>query len=200
MLCNINYIIMSPSIENDSNATYRNIILATVIVLAIGLRFLPVFFILPFNFSPINAVALFSGLYFAKKYQSIIFPLFTIWISDLFINYSYTGVFSLFYDGFYWQYGSYVLIALIGIAISQEIKYSKILAATLVGTLLFYIVSNFGVWISYNMYSHDFTGLMNCYVAGIPFLRNALIGDLLFSTVLFLLVKELYKRFKVAVV
>jgi hypothetical protein len=176
---------MSPSIENDSNSAYRNIILASVIIIAIGLRFLPL---------------LFSGLYFAKKYQAIIFPLITIWASDLCINYSYTGTITPFYDGFYWQYGCYILIALLGVAISQQINYTKVMGVTLLSSLLFFVISNFGVWFCYNMYTHDFAGLISCYIAGVPFLKNAVMGDLIFSTALFVSVQLLYKRFKVAVV
>ncbi|HOJ19655.1 MAG TPA: hypothetical protein PLT92_13920 [Ignavibacteriaceae bacterium] len=141
------------------------------------------------NFSPLGAISLFGAAYFLKKWQAFIVPIIAVWISDLFINniiYSYMfPTFSLFYDGFFWQYSSYLLITLGGIFILKKINLSRIITASLFSSVSFFLVSNFGFWISSPFYTKDLNGLFTCYVAAIPFIKGTLIGDAIFSSVMF---------------
>lgn len=141
------------------------------------------------NFSPLAAIGLFGAAYFAQKWQAYFIPLFATWISDLFINNviygQYYPEFTWFYDGFYWQYGSYVLIVLLGISLFKKISLPRIFVGSISASLLFFLISNFGVWATGKMYPPTFEGLISCYAAGIPFIKGTFLGDLFYSGVLF---------------
>ena len=141
------------------------------------------------NFSPLGAMALFGAAYFAKKWQGLLIPLLATWVSDLFINnviYArYYPEFTWFYSGFYWQYGSYILISVLGFFILRKVTTPRIIAGALSATTLFFLVSNFGCWLANPIYSQNLPGLLSCYAAGLPFLKGTLLGDLVYSGVLF---------------
>lgn len=141
----------------------------------------------PSNFAPIGAMALFGGAYLGRNWKAFLIPLLSLWISDLFINYIYIGGFSFFYPGFYWQYGCFALIVLLGSTMLKKVRPMKILGASLSASVLFFIISNFGVWTSGLMYPYPMTieGLMTCYIAAIPFFGGTLSGDLVYSGILF---------------
>ena len=104
------------------------------------------------NFSPLGAMALFGAAYFAKKWQGVLIPLLATWVSDLFINnviYArYYPEFTWFYSGFYWQYGSYILISVLGFFILRKVSMPRVIAGALSATTLFFLVSNFGCWLA----------------------------------------------------
>jgi hypothetical protein len=141
------------------------------------------------NFSPLGAMALFGAAYFAQKWQGILIPLLATWVSDLLINnviYArYYPEFTWFYSGFYWQYGSYILISVAGFFILRKVTSTTVLAGALSATTLFFLISNFGCWVANPMYNQSFYGLLSCYAAGLPFLKGTLLGDLIYSGVLF---------------
>lgn len=141
------------------------------------------------NFSPLGAIGLFGAAYFTKKWQAFLVPIMATWLSDLFINNviyaQYYPQFTWFYQGFYWQYDSYLLITLAGIFIFRKVNAQRVFGGALVSTAIFFLVSNFGVWASGTMYPMNFEGLMTCYAAGIPFLKGTMLGDLVYSAVLF---------------
>jgi len=138
----------------------------------------------PANFSPIDAIALFSGAYFSRRWFAFLVPLLSVWVSDWFINLMYTGHFALFYSGFYWQYGTYVLLVLLGSLLYNKVKTTRVATTSLSASTLFFLISNFGVWAS-GYYPQSAAGLMTCYIAGIPFFGQTLISDLVYSAVLF---------------
>lgn len=144
-----------------------------LILIAVALRLI----VHPANFAPVAAIALFSGVYLDKKY-SIIVPLAAMFISDLFI-----GVYT-------WQimasvYLSFALIGAIGLWVRKHKKVAVVLGASLTGSILFYLVTNFAVWAFGTMYTPNLQGLINSYIAAIPFFRNTLMGDLFYVGLLF---------------
>ena len=161
-------------------------ILSIIILLAAFTRIMPH----PPNFSPMAAIGLFGAAHFAKKWQAFFIPLLGIWLSDLVINnFIYTSSdlnIVWFYNGFYWQYISYVLIIFTGLFIfNKGVSLSKTFGGIVGSSGIFFLVSNFGVWASSGMYSKNIAGLISCYIAGIPFMNNTIISDFLFTTVLF---------------
>ncbi len=152
------------------------------------------------NFSPLGAIGLFGAAHFQKKWLAFAMPLVATWLSDLFLNnviYSkYNPEFTWFSDGFYWQYGAYILIVLVGLVLIKKVNVKTILAGSLASTAIFFIVSNFGCWPG-NFYPQNFNGLMQCYVAGIPFLGGTFLGDLFYNGVLFVGFYLLQKRFSI---
>ncbi|MDW8273175.1 MAG: DUF6580 family putative transport protein [Chitinophagales bacterium] len=141
------------------------------------------------NFSPLGAIGLFGAAYFTRRWQAFLVPILATWLSDLYINNviynEYYPNFTWFYEGFYWQYGSYVLITLCGIFIFKKVSPLRVLVGALAATVIFFIVSNFGCWLGSSMYPQNMQGLMMCYVAGLPFLKGTLLGNLFYSMVLF---------------
>lgn len=154
------------------------------------------------NFSPLGATCLLGAAHFDKKWKAFLVPIAATWLSDIFvINVIYADhypEFTLLYSGFYWQYASYALIVLFGrFLYAKNISAIKIAVGGVGAGLIFFIVSNFGVWASGSTYSPDLGGLINCYVAGIPFYKGSLLGNLFYSVLLFGTYYLLQKRFVV---
>jgi len=147
----------------------------------------------PSNFSPIDSIALFSGCYFSRKWAAFIVPLLSVWLSDIFITRMFVGHWELFYQGFYWQYACYPVMVLIGSLLSSKVKAINLASGSLSASILFFIVSNFGVWASTMLYPKTIGGLAICYGAGIPFFSSTIISDLVYSAILFVAF-ELAKR------
>lgn len=160
-------------------------IITLMILLAAMSRLIPH----PANFAPIGGMALFGAAYFSKKYWAFIIPIVSMWISDLVLNnvvYSqYFDHFVWFYSGSIFTYGAFALITLMGLFTLKKVKVNNVVLSALSASILFFVVSNFGVWVSSGMYPHTFSGLMTCYAAGIPFFGNTLLGDMVYSGVMF---------------
>lgn len=160
-------------------------VLSLLILLAAFSRLIPH----PPNFAPIGAMALFGAAYYTQKYLAFIVPIISMWISDLLINnilYArYFDHFVWFYQGFYWTYGAFILIVIIGFFLLKKVKIKNLIIASLAASVTFFLVSNFGVWASGSMYSKTISGLLACYTAGIPFFKNTITGDFIYSIALF---------------
>lgn len=160
-------------------------VLAAMILLAAFSRIIPH---MP-NFSPLGAIGLFGAAHFQKKWQAFLVPIAATWLSDLFINNviyaKYYPTFTWFYDGFYWMYGTYILIVLTGIIILKRVTTGRVAGASLASTTIFFLVTNFICWPGSSTYSQDLPGLIDCYIAGLPFLKATLFGDLFYCGVLF---------------
>lgn len=143
----------------------------------------------PSNFAPIGAMSLFGAAYFSRKYLAILVPILSMWLSDLVINNllygEYFDQFVWFYDGCIWTYSSFVLINIVGFVLLKTVRVKSLLFSSLMASVLFFLISNFGVWFSTNMYTADFSGLLACYVAGLPFFKNTLLGDIFYVGLLF---------------
>lgn len=161
-------------------------VIALMLLLAAFSRLIPH----PYNFTPIGAMALFGAAYFSqRRYLAFAIPIISMWLSDLVLNNVVYGQhfdhFVWFYQGFYWTYGAFVLIGWIGIVLLKKVNVQYLVLAILMASIVFFLVSNFGVWVSTNMYPKNMSGLMACFTAGLPFFKNTLMGDLLYTTVLF---------------
>ncbi len=141
------------------------------------------------NFSSLGATALFGAAYFSKRWQAFFIPLAATFLSDLVLNNvvygAYTTGFVAFYPGAGWQYAAYALIVLAGLAIFRSVKLQTILAGALSATVIFFLVSNFGAFLSNPVYPKTFGGLLTAYAAGLPFAQGTLLGDLFYNGVLF---------------
>ncbi|MCH8748480.1 hypothetical protein IH781_01890 [Patescibacteria group bacterium] len=138
----------------------------------------------PPNFAPIAALALFGGAHLHSRIGLAV-PLAAMFVSDL-ILLSVMDV-TAFSPITPFVYGSFLGIGLIGIALRRRDNWNRpawIAAATLASSLLFFIVSNFGVWAA-GYYPPTLAGLVACYIAGLPFLGVALLGDSFYSVLLF---------------
>lgn len=128
------------------------------------------------NFTPIAAIGLFSASYFNKKYFSFGIPLVAMLISDVFIGFHSTMV---------WVYGSLIVIVFAGQYLLKKVSVVNVVVSSLVSSVIFFVVTNFGVWLTADFYSKIWAGFVVCYVQAIPFFGNTLMGDLFYSSLLF---------------
>jgi hypothetical protein len=122
------------------------------------------------NFAPIGGLALFSGNNFKNK-TALLILLLAMFISDIFLGFHKTMPF---------VYASFIIIALIGGLIKNQ-KWQSIVLASLTSSVLFFLITNFGVWATGSMYVKNINGLIQSYAMGIPFFRNTVISDLFYS-------------------
>jgi hypothetical protein len=145
------------------------------------------------HFTPVGAMALFGGSYFANRWKAFGLPLLTLWLSDLAINVVLLdGKYGIMYDGWYWIYGIFALIVWFGKTLLQKVSVKNVLAASLVAALSHWILADTSVWLAGGTdlrtqlpLSRDFAGWLQCIVQGIPYMRNFLAGTLVYSTLLF---------------
>jgi hypothetical protein len=172
-------------------------VIAALILLAALSRLIPH----PANFAPVGGMALFGAAYFSKRYWAFIVPVVSMWISDLVLNNvvyaSYFDRFVWFYGGSLFTYGAFALIVLSGMFTLRKIRIPSLTASALGASVIFFLVSNFGVWFSGTMYSKDFSGLIACYTAGLPFFQNTVLGDLVYTGVLFGAFEYAMRRFPI---
>ncbi|MBI4057738.1 hypothetical protein HY405_00230 [Candidatus Microgenomates bacterium] len=142
-----------------------------IIVFAILLRLAPH----PPNVAPIAAMALFGGVYLNKKY-ALLAPLAALFVSDLVLGFHNTMPF---------VYGSFLLTGVIGVWLKNHKNIRYIIAGTFFSSLLFFIITNFGVWLVGKLYPKTFSGLLESYILAIPFFRNTLLGDLFYTGLFF---------------
>lgn len=156
--------------------TTRTTTLMTLVLMVLGAAFsrlIPH----PWNFTAIGATALFGGAYFPSKRLSMVIPLAALFLSDLVLGFHPTILF---------VYVPFVAIVMMGWSLRGNTRSPmRLVTASLVASSVFFLVSNFGVWMTEAMYAKSFQGLVTCYVAAIPFFDNQIYGDLFFTGVLF---------------
>lgn len=150
----------------------RFAVLAGMILAAVASRLIPH----PPNFSPLAALALFGGASFASKRAALLVPLLALALSDLVLGfYAITPV----------VYGSFALITCLGFRMRRRKTFLRVAFAAIASALLFFILTNSGVWVLENLYPKTGAGLADCFVAAIPFFRNTLASNLVYSALLF---------------
>ena len=162
-------------------------VISGMILLAAVSRFLPIAMPSMNNFSPVGAMALFGGAYIAKKHWAFIFPMIALWLSNLVLNnVFYTKYYPTFSFGFELTvFVSFALVVAIGIVVLKKVNLTNLLIANVLGTIGFFLISNFFVWAGGKMYPQTMEGFITCYTMALPFLKNTLISNLLYSAVMF---------------
>lgn len=166
----------------NSNLTPRFLVLAGLVLAAAFTRLIPH----PPNFTAIGAMALFGGAYFSKKSFAFAVPLIAMFLSDIIIG---------FHPGMYAVYLSFILIVMIGISLSNKRKVRQnsvlpgrvgnIFLASVSASVLFFVITNFAMWLTGILYPKTIAGLAECFIAAIPFFHYTLFGDLFFVGILF---------------
>jgi len=131
----------------------------------------------PPNFAPIAVMALFGGANFSG-WLALIFPILAMLISDYFIGFYQFSLMSFVYLGF-------IISVFLGFWLKNHKKWYTIFAASLLSSILFFILTNFAVWAFTNWYPKDLQGFIQCYLMAIPFFKNTLLGDLFYVTLFF---------------
>ena len=159
--------------------------ISLIIILALA-RLIPH----PYNFSPMLAVGIFSGFYFRLFYLGLFIVIFSMFIGDLFLG---------FHSTMFFTYISLAVAVLIGLYV-KHFKFTEILFSGLASSVCFFIITNFGAWLTLEMYTKNFAGLLQSYVMAIPFFHNTLISTFVYLIVLKLLFDLAVKKkiFKVS--
>jgi len=129
------------------------------------------------NFTPIAAIALFGGTFLKRKDLAFVFPVAAMLLSDFIIG---------FHSTMLPVYLSFIAIVGFGLLLQRRLTVVNSISASIAASILFYLVTNFASWSSGIMpYPMNVAGLMQSYIAGLPFLFNGLLGDLFYTSVLF---------------
>jgi hypothetical protein len=144
-----------------------------LVVFAVLLRLVPH---VP-DVTPLTGLALFGGVYLQRK-QAIWLPLVALFVSDLFLP-SEPIITRLS------VYGSFCLIGLIGLVLRSRKNFRNVIIASLFSSTLFYVITNFAFLYPTAMYGHNWSGIMQSYTNALPFFRNAIIGDISYTSLLF---------------
>jgi hypothetical protein len=164
-------------LPQDSIVSPRTSVLVVLIVFAVAVR-LVIFFVptaSAYNATPVEAIALFGGAYFTDRRLAFIVPLAAMFLADLII-------------GLHWMipivYGCIALSVALGFGLRNRVNALRVAGFGIAGSLLFFVVVSFAEWV---IGDTEFcrAGIVSCYAAALPFLKNAIIGTLIWSTVLF---------------
>ncbi len=153
--------------ENKS----QDILAVLLIVIGVAMRLLPH----PSNFTPVTAIALFAGVILAPR-LAVTLPLIIMVASDLII-----GPHPLFFL----TWGCFFLVSLLGVFLRNHMRPGGLFMGSLAGSLLFFVVTNLGVFFMQDFYTKDWVGLAICFTRALPFFRNSVVGDVFYTGVLF---------------
>ena len=173
--------------QNLLNILKKEIFPISLIVILALARLIPH----PPNFTPIIAVAIISGYFFKNFNLSLLILLAAMLISDLFIG---------FYENIIFVYASLILVTFIFHKISNKINFKNLFIYGFVGSVIFFVVSNFGVWALgspgvYDIaYDKSLSGLIQCYILAIPFFGNTFLSTLIFSYPVIFIYRSLAAR------
>jgi hypothetical protein len=193
-----NHFIILPQLPTEINPkittmnlkifTPKVLIVTGIILFAAIMRLLPHY---P-NFTPVAALALFGGAHFGKRWLAFLVPLAALFLSDLFLG----------FHGFMVPvYLSFALVVLLGTLIRNNVRIATLIGGAMAGSVLFFLITNFAVWMGSPFYPQTFAGLLQSYTMAIPFFHTSLLGDLFYSGVFFggfYLVQQYYPSLKEA--
>lgn len=167
------------------NFIKNNSLVIIFAVIAVVTRFLPH----PANFAPMVGVSIFLAYHLKNKWSGLALSIFLWWASNLIMN---NIIYSAYFPTFSWLGGSFLAVAISLIIIHflsqftlKNIKFSNQLVTSIIGSTIFFVITNFSVFYDSNLYSQDLAGLSTCFLAAIPFFKMSLLGDLFYTTVMF---------------
>lgn len=163
-----------------NNIKIKDLLSLSLVLISIISRLIPH----PPNFTPVAAIALFSAYSFKNKLTAFIVPLLGMFISDLFIG---------FHSTMWAVYLSFVIITFLGFSLKKSFSFKRLFFKVSLSSFIFYLITNFAVWLSSGMYTYDLQGLIQCYILGIPFYNTtpieffaySYLGDLFYSFTIF---------------
>jgi len=160
--------------------TRNNLLIIGFILLGILTRITPH----PPNFTALGAIALFGGAFLHDKKLAFIVPIAIMILSDLILGYKL--VLSV-YIGF-------LIMVFIGLYLQKKQNGLRIINAALIGSLIFFIITNFSVFLTSSLYPKNIIGLIDCYTLAIPFFINTLIANITYSLIMFYGFNAIQKR------
>ncbi|HEV8693857.1 MAG TPA: DUF6580 family putative transport protein [Lysobacter sp.] len=170
---------------NISSFAPGPLILGAMILVAALTRVVPH----PWNFSPVEAIALFGGAYFASRSLAVVVPLLAMLLSDVVLAAVNGGLYATWFGnaGIWLVYLCIALSTVLGFGLRGKVNGARVLGYSLAGSVLFFVVTNFGAWLFQvtPIYPMSAAGLTAAYIAGIPFFQWTLLGTLFYAALLF---------------
>ena len=159
---------------NKMNKNLKNYFLPICLIIVLSFsRLIPH----PWNFTPVLAMGIFSGFYFKNFILGSFVVVFSMFVGDLFLG---------FHSTMFFTYTSLIIAVVLGLLI-KKFKFTEILFYGVASSVCFFLVTNFGAWLTLEMYEKNLVGLFQSYVLAIPFFHNTLISTLFYLIVLKLL-------------
>lgn len=147
------------------------LVAVALVVFGVMARLLPH----PANMAPVGAIALFAGATLDKRFGWWL-PVAIVAVSDMFLG---------FYSSLPFTWLGFALVGLIGLSLGRWQSWARVPLGAAAGSLTFFAVSNFGVWLAGGLYTHTWGGLVQCFTLALPFLRPTMVSDLVYSTLFF---------------
>jgi hypothetical protein len=163
---------MNPELSQKESLFYRTLLALALILLAAALRIAPH----PWNFTPLGAMALFSGAVLKDRRLAFLSPMVALFLGDIFLG---------FHKLMFVVYASLLVNVAIGLWLRDRRTVARISLATLSGAMQFFLITNFAVWQFLSGYAHTASGFAACYLSGIPFFWNTLAGDAFYTALFF---------------
>lgn len=164
--------------------TQRNLALL-LIALASIVRLIPH----GWNFTPLSAIGLFGAAYFGARNLGVLIPFVSLFITDLILN---NTIYATYFDGFtwitsWWVYAAYASVVGLGLIFlhGRQATVGRVIAVSLAASVSFFLLSNLNTFFETTLYPRNWAGLMTCLTAGLPFFKNTLLGDLVYTGALF---------------
>jgi hypothetical protein len=167
--------------------TPRFLVLSLLILAAAATRALPLLVPHVWNFTAVGALAIFAGAQFSDKRLAFIMPLAAMAISDVFIGNGFSAV----------VYVGFVAIVACGLIISKRQSVGNIFAGSVLGAVVFFLLTNFAFFYPSTLYPHNAAGILASYTAGLPFFNNMLASNLIYGAILFGSFSVLSKKYPV---
>lgn len=157
----------------------------------------------PPNFTPIGGIIIFSMLSLENRFLKFFIPILVFWVSDLIINnITLPLTYPQYYQGFQ-LFGNWsIYLALFSIMLGLKLflnnrKKYLIPRSSLIAATLFFLITNFGVWLGSSFYPPTFSGFLICLGAGVPFFGNNLLSTLIYSYVLIMGYDLIFENFSI---
>ena len=138
----------------------------------------------PPNFTALGAIALFGGAFIYDKKIAFTMPVFIMILSDFILGYNISLS----------VYLSFLIMVFIGLYLQKKQNSLRIINAALIGSLVFFFITNFSVFLTSSLYPKSIIGLLECYTLAIPFFINTLAGNITYSLIMFYGYNAIYKR------
>jgi hypothetical protein len=119
------------------------------------------------NFTPIAAMALFGGAYLGRRHLAFAIPFAAMFLSDLLLG---------MHKDMWAVYLAFGITVFIGTMIRNKVRFISVVTASLVSSIIFFLLTNFAAWLASPIYPETFGGLMQSYIAGLAFFNNGSLG------------------------
>ena len=160
------------------------LMITAIVIFGVIARLLPHF---P-NFAPMGAIALFAVAFYKRKSLALIMPVTAWWLSFLFLNntrYAVTEEISWFTLDQLFSIIALIIIVVLGGLLLKKVSLSKVILGSTGASLVFFVISNFGVWMKGMLYPKTIQGLIECYSMALPFYQATFLSDMIYSSMFF---------------